>query len=336
MIKFVLHYTRNKLDYIGGIDKYISLLTSLIDSISTKRCHSLKEIFLFINYNKNTIIHLHNIWDYTNLCIILLKKIFKVSVVITIHGMLDSWALKKSNIIKKLAIFTYVKIVLDNADIIICLTEKEKIEVEIYTLNKSIKIIPNYSDNEDEPYIRNNININGDYIYIGRLDSKKNIINLLLGWKNFVNECQNKNLIIIGDGDAEYKDQILALISSQNILNVKFLGWLDGREKFDELRRSKCFLLPSYSEGLPISALEALSQGIPTLLSRECNFEEDLFSSTASIPVGLTPEDIYDGLIKIEKMSLKELHQIGINAKVYYYSKYSKKLVKNLIKEIYA
>ena len=72
-------------------------------------------------------------------------------------------------------------------------------------------------------------------------------------------EFNNLLLTIAGDGpDLEYAKQY---IIDNNIKNVQFIGRVDGDEKINALKSSDIYLFPSYTEGMPISLLEAMLFG---------------------------------------------------------------------------
>ena len=47
--------------------------------------------------------------------------------------------------------------------------------------------------------------------------------------------------------------------------NISFPGWLDEIERDHYLKMSDIFFLPSYTEGMPMSILEAMGYGLPVV-----------------------------------------------------------------------
>lgn len=81
-----------------------------------------------------------------------------------------------------------------------------------------------------------------------------------------------------GDGEVE-KNKVLA--EELGIANhCEFHGWVSGAEREGLFARAAVYCLPSKNEGLPMSVLEAMARGIPTVAT----------------PVGGVPQVIEDGV----------------------------------------
>jgi glycosyltransferase involved in cell wall biosynthesis len=104
------------------------------------------------------------------------------------------------------------------------------------------------------------------FIFVGRLIKDKGIMELIESSKRLSNEF-NFELIILGivdkDNPTSLSDQELFKISNYSFIKI-FFDVLDIRQ---HLGSADCFVLPSYREGLPRSALEAMSCGLPIILS---------------------------------------------------------------------
>lgn len=80
--------------------------------------------------------------------------------------------------------------------------------------------------------------------------------------------------------------------------NVLLTGLLGGVDLEDAYAAASFFVLPSYSEGLPTTALEALSRGVPTLLSDACNLPE-IGPTDAGAIIRPTATSLAEGVAKM-------------------------------------
>ena len=105
-------------------------------------------------------------------------------------------------------------------------------------------------------------------ISVGRLSIQKNpkLFNDIA--LEFIN---NPNIQFIWCGDGELKSE---LTSS----NIKCTGWIDRKELENYLTNADIYLSTSLWEGLPLSVLEAMSIGLPVVLS-DCVGNRDLVES---------------------------------------------------------
>lgn len=111
-------------------------------------------------------------------------------------------------------------------------------------------------------------------VFIGRLHEKKQVVELLDAWKRHAPD--HETLTIAGWGAPDYERKIGE--ACQAARNVGFIGPIYGTEKDRLLSRSKFFVLPSLSEGLPMAVIQALQAGAIPIITRECNLPEVLNS----------------------------------------------------------
>lgn len=74
-------------------------------------------------------------------------------------------------------------------------------------------------------------------------------------------EVPDAQFVLGGVGELEKLEKLV------NMNHFKFLGWIEGEEKKEWLERAKVFFLPSYSEAMPMSILEAMGYGLPVVAS---------------------------------------------------------------------
>lgn len=77
--------------------------------------------------------------------------------------------------------------------------------------------------------------------------------------------------------------------------SVVFVGPAFGEQKDALLRSASAFILPSFSEGLPMAVLEAWAYRQPVLMTEHCNLPEG-FAAGAAIRIGTDVASIAEGL----------------------------------------
>lgn len=267
---------------------------------------------------KPDIIHAHGIWQYLSLATWLAKARIGAKLVISAHGMLDPWILSRSRLKKFLATLVYQGPQLRAADCLHALCPQEAASYRAFGLSNPICLIPNGVDphpdtarNSPPPWHEDIALDKNVILYLGRLHPKKGLDNLLLAWREWkagVGEAAPWFLAIAGWGDEEYTATIRRACADGP--DIRFLGPLYGQAKAAALLRSAAFILPSFSEGLPLVVLEAWAAGVPVLMTEHCNLPVG-FKSGAAIPIETDVESIRQGLSRLAAMSSEERGSIG-------------------------
>lgn len=190
-------------------------------------------------------------------------------------------------------------------------------------------------------------------LYLGRLHPKKGLANLLKAWKSVVRSQWSVvsgpsewTLVIAGWDQAGHEAELKHLATELEIpwadvrstaesrnqktetisafhfplsaFSLLFLGPLFGPDKAAAYRACDAFILPSYSEGLPMVVLEAWAYGKPVLMTPECNLPEG-FTANAAIRIDPNPESIAEGLRQMFEFSnrtfsprLDAIHPAGL------------------------
>lgn len=108
-----------------------------------------------------------------------------------------------------------------------------------------------------------NIGENKTFVYIGRLSKEK-------GCLLFAQAAKELGIQVTFIGDGELKGEIKRIYPEAN-----FTGWVDKKRIMSELRKARALVFPSlWYEGLPLTVLEALSMGVPAIVSDTCAARE--------------------------------------------------------------
>ncbi|MEM0009735.1 glycosyltransferase family 4 protein [Thermofilum sp.] len=133
--------------------------------------------------------------------------------------------------------------------------------------NKSIFYIPNGIDTKTfqlcrDPSSSQHFNV----IFTGRLIEDKGADILIDIIKHINDKLELKNIRFIIVGSGTYEQEIRAL--AQKYRNVVYLGYVNRQALPKIYMETNLFLLPSRTEGFPISLLEAQSCGLPAVGSK--------------------------------------------------------------------
>lgn len=239
------------------------------------------------------IVHQHALWQYPSLVVSSWRRQTGRPVVISTQGMLEPWAVRNAGLKKRIAGMLFERGNLRNAACIHC-SKSELDGVRAYGLKNPVAVVPNgvKLPNRSQPPP-------GDLrtlLFLGRIDAKKGIEELLRAWALLGPSADGWLLQVTGWGEPAY---VVAMQDLANELGldrrVAFTGPLFGDEKAEAFRSAAGFVLPSFSEGLPMAVLEAWSYALPVLMTRECNLPEG-FAAGAALRVVSEPARLADTL----------------------------------------
>ncbi len=164
-----------------------------------------------------------------------------------------------------------------------CLTKLESQKTSLFWNSNRI-IIPNGVLVSRIEIKRNNKN-NFTLVSIGRYEPFQKGLDILLEVIDAFKEIMlSKNIKVLFYGsNVENKRKILEEMSNDRKLNelVSFNGPVFGDEKKKILMESDVFLMPSRFEGHPTGLLEALSFGLPCLVTKGSNMREEIENAEA-------------------------------------------------------
>lgn len=155
------------------------------------------------------------------------------------------------------------KFILQNADAVLALTQNMKQKMkQIY--DRDISIVPNGIDLEKFkiPSESKKGRDAKTIVFVGRLHPVKGVRYLLQAMKIVHAEMPDAKLILVGDG--EERENLESLTNSLGIREcVEFAGKVPHERIQDYMNQAEVFVLPSLSEGFPVTILEAMACGLP-------------------------------------------------------------------------
>lgn len=269
--------------------------------------------YKILSKTKPDIVHIHGIWMHQSKSALKMAR-KDVPVIISPRGMLDEWALNNKSVKKKIISFLHESELFSRISAFHALNEKEALSIHRLGLNKPIFVVPNGIDIVDS--IENKYNTKENYLlFLGRIDNKKGIRELLDAWLLFKKFTQSSlKLKIAGWGDDTLIEHINNFTHINGLIGeVEFVGPAYNEDKHKLLSEASYFILPSKSEGLPMSILEAWSYKLPVLMTPECNLSNSFDINAAICIKDSTAESIFNALSQLVSMPIKELNTISLN-----------------------
>ncbi len=150
---------------------------------------------------------------------------------------------------------------------------KSLIEEHIRLEGKSIEVIYNGVKVDTSGVYTKPSFVKSDSFFftIGIFNNKKNFHVLL----PLMNHFTNDQLILAGDHETKYGEEIKILIKKLNLSDRILLpGKVSEAEKCWLYNNCKAFLFPSIAEGFGLPVIEAMNFGKPVFLSRESSLQE--------------------------------------------------------------
>ena len=206
-------------------------------------------------------------------------------VLVSPHGMLQSWALANSAWKKRLFRFLVEDRNLSRARCLHALCEDEALSLRRLGLTNPVAVVPNGVALDEVPatpdrsaLVRAHPELAGRRIllFLGRIHPKKGIPLLLDAWGRLRDEGALGGwlLLVVGPDQVGHAAEIRARVSALRLeQEVRLWGPAYGEEKKAMLAAADAFVLPSYSEGFSMAVLEAMAWGLPALVSRPCNLD---------------------------------------------------------------
>ncbi|PIN89775.1 glycosyltransferase family 1 protein [Candidatus Pacearchaeota archaeon CG10_big_fil_rev_8_21_14_0_10_32_14] len=145
-----------------------------------------------------------------------------------------------------------------------------KIKVIYLGADENYKVLPKTKIN----FIYDKYKIPKDYIlYVGTLEPRKNIPNLLRAYAKIKSDINHK-LVITGKKGWKYKE-IYDTIDELKLENdVIFTGYVEEEDLPSIYNGASLFVYPSYYEGFGLPPLEAMSCGCPVITSNTSSIPE--------------------------------------------------------------
>ncbi len=276
--------------------------------------------FLKLGFKEYDIVHCHSLWSSANLSAGIHAKNKRAKMILSPHGTLSEHALSRRKIIKKM-LWPLQKLALLRADLLHATAESEVLDIRRTGYRGPIALIPNgveiplrcRSDNNKRKK---------QLLFVGRIHPIKGLENLLHAWASISKIHVEWELLIAGVGTTEYEKSLNDLSTSLRLKRVKWVGPVYGSDKAKLYQESSLFILPSYSENFGMVVAEALSYGLPCVVTKGAPWSV-LEEEQAGWWIDNSVDSIIFTLDRALALSFEELSIMGLHGRSYVEQNYS-------------
>lgn len=294
-------------------------------------------VWLWQNISQYDLVHVHGLFTYPSSIAMVIARLKNIPYIISPHGMLLKWSLEQKTKKKKLYLRLLEEANINQSKKIHYTAPQEREEAEVLNLTSANFILPlglSISELLDQPQdkIRIHYGIGKNIpiiLFLSRIHEKKGLDFLV----NALGKLSlDFRLIIAGSGEPDYEDKIKNLIQTNNLEDkVIWAGFVEGELKEILLQGSDLFALTSYSENFGIAVLEALSSGLPVVITPGIALSSMVKENDLGYVCDLDVDSIYSA-ITTALSHPKKLEDMSQRSRIFIQENYSwDKIAKDLV-----
>jgi rhamnosyl/mannosyltransferase len=299
---------------IGGVEKVVYELSKQliftghnITFLKNEPFH----LFNFLRTSKPDIVHVHSSKFLISDASIIIAYLMGIPSVVTLH-VNDHANFLKGRILLPIYKDSIRKLIFKTVDRIIIPSKMMLEDASLRRYKNKIVVIPhgiNFKSHKKEEHKKFRV------LFVGKLDKKMIFkgLNYLIKAMTEINE--NIELIVVGDGDIkEYYKKLVKKLKIK--VPIKFLGYIKENELYEWYSKVDCLALPSISrqESFGLVALEAMSMGLPVIVTNVCGISPIVKESESGIIIEpKKPEQIANSIRKLYN-DKKLMKKLGKNA----------------------
>ena len=261
------------------------------------------------------------------------KRGYKV--VLTPHGMLEPWIIKRHYWTRKVpALWLYQKAAVQRANCVQATAESERDNLLKLGYNSNIKVVRLGIDAESIE-MKRSWKKSRQILFLSRVHVKKGINFLVEAADVLRNELQGYKILVAGEGDADYVEAMKRMICDRGLQDiVQLIGGVYGDEKWRLFQTSDFFVLPTHSENFGLAIAESLASGTPVITTVGTPWS-DLNSSEAGAWIEIGTEPLVETLRRFLSLTEDELETMGRNGRKLIETKYSAHVMAEQMMEVY-
>ena len=275
---------------------------------------SRKEIAKYLEDERFELIQIQSMWDLPYHKVMVEACRLGIPYIVTPRGMLEPWSLSQKKWKKKLAWWLYQRNDVQKSACVFTTAKMEAEHVSNLGITTCKAVIPNGIETDAYPCKTSVEGVKKQVLFLSRVHVKKGIELLFEAWKRIHSDYVDWQLLVIGNGEAEYIHSLENRVESLVLKDsIKILPPVFGEAKIKVYQESALFCLPSFSENFGMVIAEAMSCGTPVITTTNCPWEI-LNETNTGWCIDLSVDNLERALREAMEMDANALYDMGQRA----------------------
>jgi glycosyltransferase involved in cell wall biosynthesis len=222
------------------------------------------------------VVHVHLARDLITLPVALIARRQGVPYVTQTHGMVDASQRRLAYLLDALA----TRRVLRDASTAFHLTELERNDLAQVARTAALRLVP-LPNGVPTSTLRAEVASGREVLFLARLQARKRPAAFVEAAIALKDQFPQTRFTLVGPDEGE-APAVLARIEAANAQDViTWEGPLEPGQTLARMSRASIYVLPSVDEPFPMTVLEAMSIGLPTIVTDTCGLIHDLSDPSA-------------------------------------------------------
>ena len=222
------------------------------------------------------VVHLHGVWEPSNLQVSRVCRSVGTPYVISLRGMLDDWSMDQSALRKRIYLALGGRSYLESAGAVHCTADAELAQSRKWFPRGHGRVVPNlidlapYADRPDPSFARNEWPEIGEadftVLFLSRVQYKKGIEHLVDAVSELRTRGRSVRVIVAGDGDDAYLSEVRRRADQRSVADsFSWIGHVGGELKLSLYAAADVFALPTSQENFGFVFFESMAAGTPVI-----------------------------------------------------------------------
>lgn len=259
------------------------------------------------NVRHYDLVHTHGLFSFAPLAAAWRARADGIPYVMRPAGVLDTWGMRnKSRLIKATSVRWVEAPLLESAAAVHFTTPLELARASQLSLRMRPVVLPTGVELEaaadDPPNAVEGLDPTRQrlILYLARIHPIKCVDVLLRAFAAIARKDSTLRLVIAGEGDPTFVAGLKRLCGRLEIEeSVRWPGFTDGSRKRWLLSQASVFVLPSASENFGVAVVEAMSSGLPVVVTSGCGLADFVSQHAAGIVTDGTVDSLRAALARL-------------------------------------